>query len=273
MSLRVATAIALAVAAEPRTATAETQITPFTGLGTNTVDSFVGWPTLFHVAAVGATVGIVRSGADQDTASYFREHPTWGHAGLVGNILGYTAPTVGTAVFYLVGRASHRDETVVAAYAVMQATALTLATVTTLKFVTGRAPPEDEYLDGPRGASRSFRFGFYRGGVIDGWPSGHTAIMTAMASTLTAYYPKAAVAIIGFTVAAYTGYSMVSYRGGSVHWLSDVTAGFLIAFPIGMNVGRAFREKFDGEKQTARAWTLVPLVARGTLGLSVAWAL
>ena len=192
-------AIALTLATEPAVVAAETRLHPASGLGTNAIDSFVGWPTLFHAAAVGATVGLVKSGADYEASVYFRDHPGFGHAGAGGNILGYAAPIVGTAALWIAGRASHDDETLVASYAVLQSTALTLGTVTLAKLITGRAPPEDyDREHGSRDVSSSFRFGFYRGGIIDGWPSGHTAMITAIAGTLTAYYRSWVVGVIGF---------------------------------------------------------------------------
>lgn len=263
----------LALAMQPRAASAETRLTPISGLGTNAFHSFVGWNTAFHVAAVGATAALVTSGADHEASKYFRQHDSWGPTGAVGYVLGYTAPTVGTVLFYVTGRLQQRDETVVASYAVMQSTAIAITTITALKLVTGRAPPEDFDHDSTHDARQSFRFGLYRGGIIDGWPSGHTAMLTTIAATLAGYYRRSSVTLIGFAVAAYTGFSMVAYDGGSHHWLSDVVAGALVSFPIGWTVGRSFRDRFDGEQPKARAWTLTPLAARGTLGLSLAVAL
>jgi len=257
-----------ALAATPRVASADTTITPLTGVGSNAVDSFFGWSSIAHVAAVGTTVAFTRGGPDHNASLYFREHASWGKPGIGAEILGYVAPTAGTAMVYLVGRVSQNDRTLVASYALIQATALTLATVTTLKFFTGRAPPDKIDHEGSRDVSHSFRFGLGRGGIIDGWPSGHTAVITAMATTLASYYRDAAVTIIGATMIAYTGFSMVSYDGGTVHWLSDVVAGFLIALPIGINVGRSFRARLDGEASPAQTWSIAPIAARGALGLS-----
>lgn len=264
-----------ALVASPGAARAETEITPVTALGSNTFNSFIGWSSLFHVAAASSTFALVRTGADYDTSIYFRNHPSFGDVGIGGEVLGWVAPTAGTALVYVIGRAGGNDKTLVASYALIQSTALTLATVTTLKFFTGRAPP-DETPDFPGGShdmSRSFRFGFNRGGVFDGWPSGHTAIITAMASTLAAYYRSAAVAIVGGAAAVYTGVSMVSYQEGTVHWLSDVVAGFLIALPIGVSVGNGFRARYEGEKVTAQNWSLMPMLSRGSVGLSFATTL
>ncbi len=266
-------ALPLTLAASADVARADTELTPLSGLGTNTFNSFVGWSTFFHVAAISSTGVLVQTGPDHDAAEYFREHPGWGKAGVGAEYLGYLAPTVGTGLVYLFGRTSHDDKTLVASYALIQSTALTLATVTTLKFFTGRAPPDEVDFEHSKDVGHSFRFGFNRGGVYDGWPSGHTAIITAMASTLTAYYRSTAVGLVGAAAVAYTGFSMFTYQGGTVHWLSEVVAGFLIALPIGINVGNGFRARLEGEKQTAQTWSLMPMVSRGTVGLGVAIAL
>ena len=178
-------AIALTLATEPAVVAAETRLHPASGLGTNAIDSFVGWPTLFHAAAVGATVGLVKSGADYEASVYFRDHPGFGHAGAGGNILGYAAPIVGTAALWIAGRASHDDETLVASYAVLQSTALTLGTVTLAKLITGRAPPRMTIANTDRATSVApSASGSTAAGSSTGWPSGHTAMITAIAGTL-----------------------------------------------------------------------------------------
>jgi membrane-associated phospholipid phosphatase len=264
---------AAVLATSPDIAAADTELTPLSGLGSNTFDSFIGWPSFFHIAATSSTGVLVQTGPDHDASLYFRDHPGWGAPGIGGELLGYVAPTVGTGLVYLVGRTSHDDKTLVASYALIQSTALTIATVTTLKFFTGRAPPGEVDFESSRDVSHSFRFGLNRGGVWDGWPSGHTALITAMASTLTAYYRSTAVGLVGAAAIAYTGFSMVSYQEGTVHWLSDVVAGFLIALPIGINVGNGFRARLEGQKQTTQSWSLIPMASRGTVGLGVAIAL
>ena len=99
-----------------------------------------------------------------------------------------------------------------------------------------------------------------------------------IAGTLTTYYRSWVVGVIGFSAALYTGFSVTSFRGGTVHWLSDAAAGFLVALPIGTTVGRAFRARLDSErgdatKPSAQTWSVVPLVSQGTLGLSFAGTL
>ncbi len=260
-------------AREASASNGRTRLTPLSGIGEHTLDAFVGWNTLFHVAAVGSTYALVESGADYETTRFFRDHPSFGEPGIGGQILGYAAPIGAIAGLYVAGRAAHDSETLVASYAVLQSAALTLATVTTLKLVTGRAPPDEVDLASGRDVGHSFRFGFGRGGVIDGWPSGHTAAVTAVATTLATYYRSTALAIVGGIAVAFTGYSMVAYDGGTVHWLSDVVAGFLIAYPIGTTVGRGYREKRLGEQRDAQRdagrWTIAPMLGQGRLGVSV----
>jgi membrane-associated phospholipid phosphatase len=159
---------------------------------------------------------------------------------------------------------TRNPETAGAAYAVFQATALTLGYVTLLKLVTGRPAPRDNYIpslaEDDAHLSRTWRPGIYRGGIVAGWPSGHVAVTTAMLSALAFYYPdswllKAAV-LVG-SAGMILGVS--SFESGGMHWCSDAVAGALMAFPIGMSTGRGMRAVVQGEKNHPQtSWFVTP---------------
>ena len=59
----------------------------------------------------------------------------------------------------------------------------------TLKVVTGRASPEAPFPTDLVARSQSFAFGIARGGIVEGWPSGHAMTNVAMATALIALTP------------------------------------------------------------------------------------
>ena len=50
--------------------------------------------------------------------------------------------------------------------------------------VTGRASPEAPFPTDLVARSQSFAFGIARGGIVEGWPSGHAMTNVAMATAL-----------------------------------------------------------------------------------------
>jgi membrane-associated phospholipid phosphatase len=135
--------------------------------------------------------------------------------------------------------------------------------VTLLKVFTGRPAPHDSYIpslaDDDAHLSRTFRPGFYRGGVVSGWPSGHVAVTTAALTALAFYYPDnwwlKAAAVLG---TAGMMLAVSSFEAAGMHWASDAAAGALMAFPIGMSTGRGMRSVVDGRKASPTAWFVTP---------------
>ena len=119
----------------------------------------------------------------------------------------------------------------------------------TIKTITGRVPPHiQDAIDGKEkyqdDYSSDFRWGFYRGGIKDGWPSGHTTVAVAMATTLVTMYPdNLAIKIGAVAYSTFVGASM-TFRA---HWISDVFAGAFAGFGIGRTVGKSFKKLKDGE--------------------------
>ena len=175
-------------------------------------------------------------------------------------------------LLYRHGRNHNDAETLGAAYASGQAFLIAFAWQTTLKAFTGRKEPIGDPEEGVSERSRGFRFGFLRGGVFHGWPSGHAMTITAMMTSLTTYYPESRALRWG-TVAttAYTVIGVTAVLGGRMHWLSDGVAGAMMGIAIGRAVGSYFRARVDGEAPATAPprVTIAPLLAPGRTGLAL----
>ena len=143
--------------------------------------------------------------------------------------------------------------------AAAQAVLVSFAATNLLKAVTGRLPPDAETPPGVDRRSRHFRFGFLRGGVFHGWPSGHVMTNMALAASLGSYYGESRrVRYFGYGWAAYVMAAATIGDQGGVHWLSDVVAGGLMGWTIGKVVGEGFA-----------SGRLQPVAAPGRVGLKL----
>ncbi len=110
------------------------------------------------------------------------------------------------------------------------------------KSLTGRIPPVLLSQSEQIGAdiSRSFQFGFMRGGIFWGWPSSHTTVAFAMAAASYMMFPKNKVLYISaFAYALYVGLGI----SVSIHWFSEFVAGMIFGIIVGVVVGKAFKHK------------------------------
>jgi membrane-associated phospholipid phosphatase len=248
---------------------------PLDGIGRHLAGSFVGPNLMFHFAAVAATATLTSQDADAEVRKYFHEHTGWGHAAYPMVIAGVAGPVALFGGLHLAGRSTRNPETVGAAWAVLQAGALTLGYVTVLKLVTGRPAPRDDFIPAlatdETTLSRTFRPGFYRGGVIAGWPSGHVAVTTAMLSALAAYYPDSVLLKLALAVgSAAMMVSVSSFEAGGMHWASDAVAGALFALPIGLSTGQGMRRLVSGKAPASpTAWFVTPSLRPDLTGASV----
>jgi membrane-associated phospholipid phosphatase len=236
---------------------------PFDRLGRNLVDGFAGYNFALHLAAVAATATMTSQEVDARVHRYFRDHPTWGRDAYPIIVLGVTGPVALFGGLHIAGRVTGQRETVGAAYTVLQAGALTIGYVTVLKLVTGRPAPNEDYIpslaEDDDHLSRRFRPGFYRGGVVAGWPSGHVAATTAVLASLASYYPDSYLLKLALFVGA-TGmmFGVSSFQAGGMHWASDAVAGALMGLPIGLATGRGMRSVVDGKPPGKTAWFVAP---------------
>lgn len=214
----------------------------FDGIGRNTADAFLGWDALLHAGGVGATWGMVETGADYRIHDFFRGKQTLQYAFLPVGLTGSLGPLILGGVLHYRGRndADLRG----AGCAVLQSTLVSFTYITLLKAVTGRPNPDPEEYGDMEEASRTFRWGFGKGGIFWGWPSGHTGVTVAAVSSLMAYYPeKTWLKAAGYPFIAYTMAGVCAIGDGSMHWASDAVAGALMGWAIGTSVGKGFRQR------------------------------
>ncbi|HSC87104.1 MAG TPA: phosphatase PAP2 family protein, partial [Polyangiaceae bacterium] len=127
--------------------------------------------------------------------------------------------------------------------AMLQAVALAAAGVGLSKLVTGRPfpnagqdPTDPERVQGSRDLSDDF----YWFDPARGWafPSGHTAVMFAAASSLATLGRHRSVA--GYVAYGLSAGVAAGMWLGDHHWASDIVSGALFGFAVGQSVGQAF---------------------------------
>lgn len=154
----------------------------------------------------------------------------------------------------------------------MQTTVITLSSVTILKGITGRHPPRNDDSKSPEWQSRQFYFGVLNRGIFTGWPSGHMASVTALASTMIHYYPEVSwVKYVGYGSMAYLLATISIRRRGQMHWFSDGVAGGLIGYAIGKTVGTNMLSQFAGQKVVENGVNIFPILAHETMGVKFVW--
>ena len=164
-------------------------------------------------------------------------------AGMVGFLIPVLVPLIMLSVS--VSRKNLRLRN--ASYATMQAGILGFAVSTFYKVFTGRtglphfASAANNLVD----SSHMFRFGIYRGGAFQGWPSSHTSVAFAMSVTLIMLFPENKTVRYGAIA-----YALYIGLGASVgfHWLSDFVAGVILGTIIGITVGKSFYQKYISAK-------------------------
>jgi membrane-associated phospholipid phosphatase len=215
---------------------------PFSNIGENSLNSFIGWNSLYHLTAIGLTAFIVYDNLDVKT---LRTAQKWDKNesnafGVPGMAIGTIAPIALPISMYLASGDGDL-ELRYGSFAVMQSVGVAFLCDTALKAVTGRRPPDSDHRGREEDLSREFRFGFLRGGVFNGWPSGHSMVNMALASSISAYYPeKTWVRALSYGMALYIMSCTVFGMNGNVHWLSDTAAGGLMGYAIGATIGKRF---------------------------------
>jgi membrane-associated phospholipid phosphatase len=218
----------------------------FHRLPRNVLAIFSGRNLLWHVLAIGLTVGIVMSGLDW---SYYLATRGNAFQSVVrpAILLGTFLPVLGTLVILMIGEAGKNRRLITTAWALGQTALLGYLISCVYKALTGRLPPpfrgfrmmtasDGSLVD----SSHGFQFGFLKGGVFWGWPSSHTTVAFAMAACLIALYPKNRLLVfLASLYALYIGFSV----SVSIHWLSEFVAGAIIGSVTGTVVGKSFSTK------------------------------
>ncbi len=210
--------------------------TIFYHIDKHTVGSFTKNYGLNYLLAAGLTYGIIKSGLDWKWYQTATENKWIGNTGFLSVSVGGLVPFAGPLAFYFYGRAKKKSDLQVTGLALGQAALLGIAISSSIKVFTGRVPPYD--LTNKKDYSGNFRFGFFRGGAFDGWPSSHTTIAFAMATTLIELYPgNTAIQVGSLAYASLIGLGVST----NIHWFSDAVAGAFVGYAIGKTVGIGFK--------------------------------
>jgi membrane-associated phospholipid phosphatase len=225
-------------------------ISPISNIGKNIQSSFSDLNIFYFIAGVGLTYLTVETGIDADMLENIAKldkdfSESIGHSGIY---IGYLVPMIIPAAMYL--QSGENSELRTGSYALMQSVGVAVGMNTFLKAITGRKPPLKEHNDKDK-LSREFRFGFLRGGIHYGWPSGHLMTNTALVTTLSALYPEK-------TWIRYASYTYISLLAASIaihgeaHWLSEIVAGGLMGYAIGKVIGEDFYQMHKSQKRKAK---------------------
>jgi len=199
----------------------------------NLIGCFTRRRIIWHGVAIVFTMVLVLSGFDW---RYFlvTRNPELRHWMWPAVVIGMFLPICLPFIVLVVGFIARNAKISLTGWAIGQAELLGAFVAVAYKAFTGRVHPAHSV-----GAdiSRVFHFGFLRGGVFWGWPSSHTTIAFAMATTVCTLWPKQrwlGVAAILYAFYIGIGVSM------TIHWYSDFVAGAIIGSVIGTVVGNSF---------------------------------
>lgn len=222
----------------------------FFGVGRSLARALGGRALAFPALAVLATAALIASGADRAARDFF----------VARNPLDTTAARFACLQIcalwpILFGLARLRrglrfgdTEATASACAVLQSVIVVGALTALLKLATGRPRPEDTVH------AAEFHFlAFDAGSLRVMWPSGHTTESFGAAGAIVAFYRSRRAAVAAYALAALVASAMLV---GCFHWVSDVAAGALIAYPIGREIGRTFRAWADERADLATAGRL-----------------
>lgn len=262
--------LGLVLALSPAPAAADSRfLSPFTDIGRNALAIYTGPNAYFHLSALAGSFLIIKAGWDTGVHNYFVRNPFMDSisrpAVTVGNIL----PVALGGSLYAAGLIAGHSELAAAGSAVLQSALLAFCTTVSIKALTGRPGP-DPYVYSDNAASNYFRFGFLRGGVFHGWPSGHMMVNTAAVTGLLSFYKDKT--LLNIAGGAYLGYlflSVISHGHASMHWFSDAVAGTLMGYAIGTTVGSDFRRRFEGRPEKAAGFSVTAAPQLFALNLSL----
>ena len=247
-----------------------TSINLFGNIGNNFLDSFKGDNIYYHLAAIASTALIVNLNADYYVENYFNQNDEFGKWSRPVIFSGMFLPFIAGGSLFAYSKIKNDDETLGASYAVFQASLIELLYNSALKAITGRPGPNWRNNNDMESLSKTFRFGFLRGGIFWGWPSGHTSTTMAVVSALTNYYPdKTWLKIVGYTLVGYTIFGVSSINRGGMHWFSDAVAAALMAYAVGSTVGKYYRNIYNLKHPQTRLTPINPIASQSMpLGFS-----
>jgi membrane-associated phospholipid phosphatase len=217
----------------------------FYKIDNNFLGSFTTNYGLNYALAAASSYGLVKGGIDWKWYHFSNDHQWVSKAGFVSVSAGGLVPLAVPLGLYFYGRSDNNPDLQITGLALGQAAILGLAISSGIKVFTGRVPPD--FPERKNDYSGDFRFGFLRGGAFEGWPSSHTTIAFAMATTLYELYPdNTTIKVCSFAYASLIGLGVST----NIHWFSDAVAGAFIGYAIGKTVGTSFRNLRDNNGKT-----------------------
>ncbi len=243
---------------------------PFSMLDKSITDIFTGYNLLLHGAAAGSTFLLVSSGADWSAHKYFNNNDAYEKIFSPVAWTGYIFPAVLSGGYYLFGLFGNNNRAITAGSAMIQSLLISITYNSFLKAFTGRTDPGTSDQDN----STEFRWGFMRGGVHYGWPSGHMCTTTSMFVSLAYTYSDSwLIKTGGIVYSTYMLIGVVAHEGGTMHWLSDAVAGTLFGLAIGTSVGRNFRKVLIQKNDNGSEVRFLPVLSPYGKGISVSFLL
>jgi membrane-associated phospholipid phosphatase len=219
------------------------RIVPFWTLlhnfGKNTLHCFSWRFGIYWIAPVIVTVIFVIGGLDWRWMQFVYGIRPLAAVGLVADMLGIIGTEAVPLIGYIVARLLKSRKGQVLALAMGQAAIIATVSTAIIKVFTGRRQAGVYNLQGDTiDYSADFRFGFMRGGFVDGWPSGHMNNAVAFIAVINEICPeKKWVKLAAYIYALIIGVGMTFCD----HWWSDIIAGASMGYAIGKTVGRNFK--------------------------------
>jgi len=219
----------------------------FDNIGYNFLGSFAHNYGMNYAVGTFATYGMIVSEVDWKWNRLAYNNRGLAYAGMPSGIIGFLVPVAVPLGYYYYGESR---ETQITGLALGQAALLGFTISSGMKAFTGRHAPGIMDKNGKtEDYSDDFKFGFFRRGAFNGWPSSHTATAFAMAAALAELNPdNTAIAVGAYSYAAFIGIGM-SFMA---HWASDIVAGALIGIAVGRTVGKSFYRKLDGKEEESK---------------------
>jgi membrane-associated phospholipid phosphatase len=237
----------------------EPDLNLFGNFGNNIINSFKGDNIYLHLAGIASTFLIVSSNTDYKVEKFFNEHEGYGNAARPVIRLAMYFPFVVGGSLYAYGKLNKDNEAVGASFAVLQSSLIAFLYNSLLKALTGRPHPDWRNNNDMKDLSKTFRFGFMRGGIFWGWPSGHTSSTMAVVSALTNFYPDITwLKIAGYSYAAYMIFAVTSLNRGGMHWFSDAIAAAFMSYAIGSTIGKYYRNQFKNSPNALSGSLQIP---------------
>ncbi|MCU7511791.1 MAG: phosphatase PAP2 family protein [Ignavibacteria bacterium] len=247
-------------------------ISPFDNIGNNFLNAFSGYKGLLQLAGIASTYALIHTDVDYHVTTYFMDHSSYANYALPAVVLGSTLPITTGGVLYFLGKHNNDNRMIGASFAVLQSGLLTVAYISVLKGITGRAHPDASSPADRKAVSSRFNFGLVRSGIYRGWPSGHVGGAMAVASALSNYYPeKTWLKYLTYGWVAYTMASVSAFHKGTMHWFSDAVAASMMTYTIGASVGTYYRNVMEHNNEDVK-FRFLPIAGGDYSGIILSYS-